>query len=173
MQIRRMRTTSAVAVLLAMVPFTGLRAEALQADDRTYFANAAAEQTARDALGKQLEALQHAAGIAPAERFRQAEAMEAQCLRHHGYLHLQAARTARDQRPAQALDQVTGLCSRIARSGRAALREAPADAPWAAPYAFLRARALKEAAAPANPALEQAVDALADPALDSFARLRG
>jgi oligoendopeptidase F len=43
-----------------------------------------------------------------------------------------------------------GLCSRIARTGRAALREAPADAAWAAPYAFLRARALKDAAAPAN-----------------------
>jgi oligoendopeptidase F len=35
------------------------------------------------------------------------------------------------------------------------------------------ARALKEAAAPANAALDEAVDALADPALDSFARLRG
>ncbi|HCT26129.1 MAG TPA: peptidase [Stenotrophomonas sp.] len=173
MQIRRMRTTTAIAALLAMVPFTGLQAQSLHADDRAYFANAAVEQSARDALGRQAEVLQHATGIAPAERFQQAETMEAQCLRHHGYLHLQAARNARDHRPAQALDQAMGLCSRIARSGRAALLEAPADAVWAAPYAFLRARALKEAAGPANAALDEAVDALADPALDSFARLRG
>lgn len=173
MQTRRMLATTAIAALLAVVPFSGLRAESLRADDRAYFANAAAEQSARDALGRQLEALQHAAGIAPAERFRQAEVMEAQCLRHHGYLHLQAARNARDHRPAQALDQVMGLCSRIARTGRAVLREAPADAAWAAPYGFLRARALKDAAAPANAELDEAVDALADPALDSFARLRG
>ncbi|HIE1100234.1 M3 family metallopeptidase [Stenotrophomonas maltophilia] len=173
MQARRTRTTAAIAVMLAMAPFTATGAEPLHADDRAYFANATAEQRARDALGKQLEALQHTAGSAPAVRFQQAEAMQAQCLRHHGYLHLQAARNARDHRPAQALDQVMGLCSRIARSGRAALREAPADAAWAAPYAFLRARALKEAATPENAALEEAVDALADPALDSFARLRG
>lgn len=173
MHARRMRTTTAIAVLLAMAPFTSLGAPSLRADDRAYFASATAEQTARDALGRQLETLQHATGIAPAERFRQAEVMEAQCLRHHGYLHLQAARNARDHRPAQALEQVMGLCSRIARAGRAALREAPADAAWARPYGLLRARALKEAAAPANPAMEQAVDALADPALDSFARLRG
>lgn len=173
MHARRMRTTTAIAVLLAMAPFTGLGAQSLRADDRAYFASATAEQTARDALGRQLETLQHAAGITPAERFQQAEAMQAQCLRHHSYLHLQAARNARDHRPAQALDEVMGLCSRIARTGRAALREVPADAAWARPYGFLRARALKEAAAPANPALEQAVDALADPALDSFARLRG
>ncbi|WP_414488779.1 peptidase [Stenotrophomonas maltophilia] len=173
MQIRRMRTTTAIATLLAMVPFTSLHAQSLHADDRAYFASATAEQTARDALGRQLEALQHAAGIAPAERFQQAETMEARCLRHHSYLHLQAARNARDHRPAHALDQVMGLCSRIARTGRAALREAPADAAWAAPYAFLRTRALKEAAAPANATLDEAVDALADPALDSFARLRG
>lgn len=173
MHARRMRTTTAVAVLLAMAPFTGLGAQSLRADDRAYFASATAEQTARDALGKRLETLQHAAGIAPAQRFQLAEAMQAQCLRHHSYLHLQAARNARDHRPAQALDEVMGLCSRIARTGRAALREVPADAAWARPYGFLRARALKEAAAPANPALEQAADALADPALDSFARLRG
>ncbi|KAG0951522.1 hypothetical protein G6F31_013663 [Rhizopus arrhizus] len=168
-----MRTTAVVAVILAMAPLAGIRAESLQADDRAYFADAAAEQRARDALEKQLEALQHAAGIAPAQRFQQAEAMQAQCLRHHAYLHLQAARNARDHRPAQALDQVMGLCSRIARTARAALREAPMDAAWAAPYAFLRARALKEAAAPADAAMDEAVDALADPALDSFARLRG
>lgn len=173
MQIRRMRTTTAIAALMAMVPFTGLQAQSLHADDRAYFASAAAEQSARDALGRQAEVLQHATGIAPAERFQQAQTMEAQCLRHHSYLHLQAARNARDHRPGQALEQVMGLCSRIARTGRAALREAPADAVWAAPYAFLRARALKEAAAPTNATLDEAVDALADPALDSFARLRG
>ncbi|KAG1185968.1 hypothetical protein G6F35_014756 [Rhizopus arrhizus] len=133
MQARRMRTTAVVAVILAMAPLAGIRAESLQADDRAYFADAAAEQRARDALEKQLEALQHAAGIAPAQRFQQAEAMQAQCLRHHAYLHLQAARNARDHRPAQALDQVMGLCSRIARTARAALREAPMDAAWAAP----------------------------------------
>ncbi|WP_428992929.1 M3 family metallopeptidase [Stenotrophomonas maltophilia] len=169
-----MRTiTAAMAVMLAMAPLAGTRAESLRADDRVYFADAAAEQAARDALGKRADALQHASGIAPAERFQQAEALQAQCLRHHAYLHLQAARNARDHRPAQALDQVMGLCSRIARTGRAALREAPMDAAWAAPYAFLRARALKEAAAPADAAMDEAVDALADPALDSFARLRG
>lgn len=174
MQARRMRTiTAAMAVMLAMAPLAGTRAESLRADDRVYFADAAAEQAARDALGKRADALQHASGIAPAERFQQAEALQAQCLRHHAYLHLQAARNARDHRPAQALDQVMGLCSRIARTGRAALREAPMDAAWAAPYAFLRARALKEAAAPADAAMDEAVDALADPALDSFARLRG
>lgn len=174
MQARRMRTiTAAMAVMLAMAPLAGTRAESLRADDRVYFADAAAEQAARDALGKRADALQHAFGIAPAERFQQAEALQAQCLRHHAYLHLQAARNARDHRPAQALDQVMGLCSRIARTGRAALREAPMDAAWAAPYAFLRARALKEAAAPADAAMDEAVDALADPALDSFARLRG
>lgn len=174
MKARRMRTTTvAIAVVLAMAAFSVVQAQPVQADDRAYFASAAAEQDARDTLGRQVQALQQAAGTAPAERFRQAEALEAQCLRHYGYLHLQAARNARDHRPAQALDQVMGLCSRIARSGRAALREAPADAAWAAPYGFLRARALKEAAAPANAALDEAVDALADPALDSFARLRG
>ncbi|KAG0731397.1 hypothetical protein G6F23_015348 [Rhizopus arrhizus] len=51
-----------------MAPLAGIRAESLQADDRAYFADAAAEQRARDALEKQLEALQHAAGIAPAQR---------------------------------------------------------------------------------------------------------
>ncbi|KRG48721.1 M3 family metallopeptidase [Stenotrophomonas beteli] len=173
MQARRIRTATAIAVLLAMLPCTGLRAQSVRADDRALFGNATAEQSARDALGKQLETLQHATGIAPAERFQQAEAMEAQCLRHHSYLHLQAARNARDHRPAQALDEVMGLCSRIARTARAALRQAPADAAWTRPYGFLRTRAQKEAAAPANPALDQAVDALADPALDSFARLRG
>ncbi|KAG1437098.1 hypothetical protein G6F56_013271 [Rhizopus delemar] len=73
-----MRTTAVVAVILAMAPLAGIRAESLQADDRAYFADAAAEQRARDALEKQLEALQHAAGIAPAQRFQQAEAMQAQ-----------------------------------------------------------------------------------------------
>ncbi len=170
---RKHATTTAIAAVLAIASLSGAQAQSVHADDRAYFANATAEQAARDALGKRVEALQQASTVAPAERFRQAEVLEAQCLRHHSYLHLQAARNARDQRPAQALDQVMGLCSRIARSGRAALREAPADAPWAAPYGFLRARALKEAAAPANAALDEAVEALADPALDSFARLRG
>ncbi|KRG40382.1 M3 family metallopeptidase [Stenotrophomonas sp. GD03819] len=170
---RKRTTTAAVVAVLAIAPFSGAQAQSVHADDRAYFANATAEQAARVALGGRVEALQQASTLAPAERFRQAEILEAQCLRHHGYLHLQAARNARDQRPAQALDQVTGLCSRIARSGRAALREAPADAAWAAPYGFLRARALKEAATPANAALDEAVEALADPALDSFARLRG
>lgn len=173
MQARRMRTTPVVAVVLAMMPFTGLQAQSLQANDRAYFANAAAEQSARDALGQRVEALQQASAVDPAERFQQAEALESQCLRHLAYLHLQSARNARDHRPAQALEQTAGLCSRIARSGRAALRESPADAAWAAPYAFLRARALKEAATPANAALDEAVEALADPALDSFGRLRG
>lgn len=173
MQARRMRTTPVVAVVLAMMPFTGLQAQSLQANDRAYFATAAAEQSARDALGQRVEALQQASAVDPAERFQQAEALESQCLRHLAYLHLQSARNARDHRPAQALEQTAGLCSRIARSGRAALRESPADAAWAAPYAFLRARALKEAATPANAALEEAVEALADPALDSFGRLRG
>ncbi|WP_294992344.1 M3 family metallopeptidase [uncultured Stenotrophomonas sp.] len=173
MQARRMRTTPVVAVVLAMMPFTGLQAQSLQANDRAYFATAAAEQSARDALGQRVEALQQASAVDPAERFQQAEALESQCLRHLAYLHLQSARNARDHRPAQALEQTAGLCSRIARSGRAALRESPADAAWAAPYAFLRARALKEAATPANATLDEAVEALADPALDSFGRLRG
>ncbi|HIE5096962.1 TPA: M3 family metallopeptidase [Stenotrophomonas maltophilia] len=173
MQARRMRTTPVVAVVLAMMPFTGLQAQSLQANDRAYFASAAAEQSARDALGRRVEALQQASAVDPAERFQQAEALESQCLRHLAYLHLQSARNARDHRPAQALEQTAGLCSRIARSGRAALRESPADAAWAAPYAFLCARALKEAATPANATLDEAVEALADPALDSFGRLRG
>ncbi|HEL2978365.1 TPA: peptidase [Stenotrophomonas maltophilia] len=175
MQARRMHTitNAAIAAMLAMSPFSGARAESAHADDRAYFADAAAEQAARDVLAKHADALQRAAGITPEERFQQAEALEAQCLRHHSYLHLQAARNARDHRPAQALDQVMGLCGRIALSGRAALREVPADAAWTAPYAFLRARALKDVATPANDALDEAVEALADPALDSFARLRG
>ncbi|MBA0281556.1 peptidase [Stenotrophomonas maltophilia] len=174
MQARRMHIiTAAIVAVLAMVAVSGVQAQSVHADDRAYFASAAAEQAARVTLDRQLETLLHAAGIAPEERFRQAEILEAQCLRHHGYLHLQAARNARDHRPAQALDQVMGLCSRIASNGRAALREAPADAAWTAPYAFLRVRALKEAAAPANAELDKAVEALADPALDSFARLRG
>lgn len=170
---RKRTTTAAIAAVLAIAPFSGAQAQSVHADDRTYFASAASEQTARDALGKRVEALQQASTLAPAERFQQAEALEAQCLRHLGYLHLQSARNARDLRPAQAMEQAAGLCSRIARSGRAALREAPADATWAAPYGFLRTRALKEAATPANAALDEAVEALADPALDSFARLRG
>src|SRR3989304_6248978 len=174
MQARRMCTiTAPMTVMLAMAPFTGVQAQSLPADDSAYFASAAAEQAARGELGKRVEALQQASALAPAQRFHQAEALQAQCLRHHSYLHLQAARNARDHRPTQALDQVMGLCSRIAHTGRAALREAPADAAWAAPYAFLRARALKDAAAPASTALDEAVEALADPALDSFARLRG
>lgn len=174
MQARRMCTiTATMTVMLAMAPFTGVQAQSLPADDSAYFASAAAEQAARGELGKRVEALQQASALAPAQRFHQAEALQAQCLRHHSYLHLQAARNARDHRPTQALDQVMGLCSRIAHTGRAALREAPADAAWAAPYAFLRARALKDAAAPASTALDEAVEALADPALDSFARLRG
>ena len=170
---RKHATTTAIAAVLAIAPFSGAQAQSVHADDRAYFANAAAEQTARDALGKRVEVLQHASTLAPAERFQQAEALEAQCLRHLAYLHLQSARNARDHRPAQAMEQAMGLCSRIARTGRAVLREAPADAAWAAPYGFLRARGLKEAATPANAALDDAVDALADPALDSFARLRG
>ncbi len=170
---RKHATTTVIAAVLAMAPFSGTQAQSVHADDRVYFANAAAEQTARDALGKRVEALQHASTLAPVERFQQAEVLEAQCLRHLAYLHLQSARNARDHRPAQAMEQAMGLCSRIARTGRAALREAPADAAWAVPYRFLRARGLKEAAAPANAALDEAVDALADPALDSFARLRG
>ncbi|MCU1117531.1 peptidase [Stenotrophomonas maltophilia] len=174
MRVRRMCTiTATMTVMLAMAPFTGVQAQSLPADDSAYFASAAAEQAARGELGKRVEALQQASALAPAQRFHQAEALQAQCLRHHSYLHLQAARNARDHRPTQALDQVMGLCSRIAHTGRAALREAPADAAWAAPYAFLRARALKDAAAPASTALDEAVEALADPALDSFARLRG
>ncbi len=170
---RKHATTTVIAAVLAMAPFSVTQAQSVHADDRVYFANAAAEQTARDALGKRVEALQHASTLAPVERFQQAEVLEAQCLRHLAYLHLQSARNARDHRPAQAMEQAMGLCSRIARTGRAALRAAPADAAWAAPYGFLRARGLKEAAAPANAALDEAVDALADPALDSFARLRG
>lgn len=170
---RKHATTTAIAAVLAMAPFSGTQAQSVHADDRAYFANAAAEQTARDALGKRVEALQHASTLASAERFQQAEALEAQCLRHLAYLHLQSARNARDHRPAQAMEQAMGLYSRIARSGRAALREAPADAAWTAPYGFLRTRALKEAATPANAVLDEAVDALADPALDGFARLRG
>ncbi|MBA0101000.1 M3 family metallopeptidase [Stenotrophomonas indicatrix] len=174
MQARRMRTTTVtlvIATLWAMTTSLGAHAQSLHADDRAYFPSAAAEQTARIALGERVDALQGATASEPSTRFRQAEALQAQCLRHHAYLHLQAARNARDRRPAQALDQVMGLCSRIARAGRAALREAPADAPWLASYRFLRDRALQEGAAPANAQLDDAVDTLADPALDTFARL--
>ncbi|OWY84408.1 hypothetical protein, partial [Raoultella ornithinolytica] len=108
---RKHATTTAIAAVLAIASLSGAQAQSVHADDRAYFANATAEQAARDALGKRVEALQQASTVAPAERFRQAEVLEAQCLRHHSYLHLQAARNARDQRPAQALDQVMGLCS--------------------------------------------------------------
>ncbi|MEG0182433.1 MAG: M3 family metallopeptidase [Stenotrophomonas sp.] len=173
MQARRTHIIyTAIATLLAMATTGTVAAQSLHADDRAYFSSAAAEQTARTALGEQVAALQGTAASDPATRFRRAEVLQASCLRHHAYLHLQAARNARDRRPAQALDQVMGLCSRIARAARAALRDAPADAAWVAPYGFMRARALQEGAAPANPALDDAVDALADPALDTFARLR-
>ncbi|WP_369039393.1 M3 family metallopeptidase [Stenotrophomonas maltophilia] len=173
MQARRTHLTlTAIATLLAMATAGTVAAQSLHADDRAYFASAAAEQTARAALGEQVAALQDATASDPATRFHRAEALQARCLRHHGYLHLQAARNARDRRPAQALDQVMGMCSRIARAARAALRDAPADAAWVAPYGFLRARALQEGAAPANAALDDAVETLADPALDTFARLR-
>lgn len=139
MNTRRMRPlVHAVALLLA----TGTAsAQALHADERAYFASASAEQAARTVLAGQTAALQAATEGDPATRFRQAEQLQAQCLRHYAYLHLQAARDARDRRPAQALDQVMGVCSRIARAGRAALHAAPAAAAWANAYPFLRARA--------------------------------
>ncbi|PTT39597.1 peptidase, partial [Stenotrophomonas sp. HMWF022] len=113
MQARRTRTTTVViATLWAMATSLGAHAQSLHADDRAYFPSAAAEQAARVTLGERVEALQSATAGEPATRFRQAEALQAQCLRHHAYLHLQAARNARDRRPAQALDQVMGLCSR-------------------------------------------------------------
>jgi len=90
--------TATMTVMLAMAPFSGVQAQSLPADDSAYFASAAAEQAARGELGKRVEALQQASALAPAQRFHQAEALQAQCLRHHSYLHLQAARNARDHR---------------------------------------------------------------------------
>lgn len=170
MNTRRMRTFAHVAALLLATGTAS--AQTLHADDRAYFASAGAEQTARSVLAEKTAALQAATGGDPAVRFRQAEQLQAQCLRHYAYLHLQAGRDARDRRPAQALDQVMGLCGSIARAGRAALHAAPADAAWANAYPFLRERAQQEAALPSNAALDDAVDALAGPAMDSFARLR-
>ena len=74
---RKRTTTAAVVAVLAIAPFSGAQAQSVHADDRTYFASAASEQTARDALGKRVEALQQASTLAPAERFQQAEALEA------------------------------------------------------------------------------------------------
>jgi hypothetical protein len=81
---RKRTTTAAVVAVLAIAHFSGAQAQSVHADDRTYFASAASEQTARDSLGKRVEALQQASTLAPAERFQQAEVLEAQCLRHLG-----------------------------------------------------------------------------------------
>ena len=71
----------------------------------------------------------------------------------------------------QHLREVASTCGRIAAIAKQALRDAPAHAAWIAPHADLRERALREDVQPANAALVDAVDTLADPALDSFGRL--
>jgi oligoendopeptidase F len=79
--------------MLAMAPFTGVQAQSLPADDRAYFASAAAEQRARRAgqacRGPAAGGRHCTRATLPAGR-----GMQAQCLRHHSYLHLQAARRA-------------------------------------------------------------------------------
>ncbi len=83
----------------------------------------------------------------PDVRFQQAEQLYGECLRHHGYLHLQAARNADDARLANTQGEVAGTCGRIAAIAKQALRDAPAQAAWIEPHADLRERALREGAA--------------------------
>lgn len=174
MNTRRMRwLTCAALVLLAAGQADTARAQSLQADDSRYFANAAAEQAARARLQAQVRALADGGPSDPAARVHQAEQLLGDCLRHHAYLHLQAARNARDPRPAQAQDAVEGLCGTTASIARKTLAGVAADTPWVAPYAWLRLRGLANATPSSRaPGLDDAVDEVATPSLDAFARLQ-
>jgi len=173
MNIRRMRCITAATVLLLAAGTAS--AQTLHADDRSWFADAAAEQGARAKLATAIATLRDAGPEDPAARVQQADRLFGQCLRHHGYLHLQAARNARDARLTQAQEGIAGLCGDAARIARKALASAPADAGWVAPYAWLRTRALGTTGASTTPraaGLVDAVDEVANPALDAFARLQ-
>ncbi|PZT05982.1 peptidase [Stenotrophomonas maltophilia] len=161
--------TFVIATLLAGMTH-GVEAQALRADDRSYFGSASLEREAWQNLERSTDALK-ALQAPPDVRFQQAEQLYGECLRHHGYLHLQAARNADDARLANTQGEVAGTCGRIAAIAKQALRDAPAQAAWIEPHADLRERALREGVQPANAALVDAVDTLADPALDSFGRL--
>jgi oligoendopeptidase F len=172
MNTRRMRSITASVLLLS----TGtLSAQTLHADDRSWFTDAAAEQAARTRLSAAVATLRDAGPTDPATRVRQAERLLGECQRHRAYLHLQAARNARDSRPVQAQRAVADVCDDAAGIARKALVDAPADARWVAPYAWLRTRALGNTSSSTPPpaaGVEDAVDEVASPALDAFARLQ-
>ncbi len=87
-------------------------AQALRADDRSYFGSASLEREAWQNLERSNHALK-ALQAPPDVRFQQAEQLYGECLRHHGYLHLQAARNADDARLANTQGEVAGTSRRL------------------------------------------------------------
>lgn len=134
--------TFVIATLLAGMTH-GMEAQALRADDHSYFGSDSVERAAWQNLERRTHALK-ALQAPPDVRFQQAEQLYGKCLRHHGYLHLQAARNADDARLANTQGEVASTCGRIAAIAKQALRDAPAHAAWIGPHADLRERALRE-----------------------------
>ncbi|AWH55118.1 peptidase [Stenotrophomonas sp. ESTM1D_MKCIP4_1] len=169
------RTRSITAAIMLLLTASTASAQTLHADDRAYFSDAAAEQAARATLAASIASLRDSGPTDPATRVAQAERLLGQCQRHRAYLHLQAARDARDARPVQAQRDAADLCDVAASIARKALVDAPTDAGWMAPYAWLRARALGSTGISTPPraaGLDDAVDEVASPAMDAFARLQ-
>ncbi|KAF1012763.1 MAG: hypothetical protein GAK31_03980 [Stenotrophomonas maltophilia] len=143
----------------------------LRVDDTRYFASATAEADARTQLLHKIQALQDDTRAAPAQRFRQAEALYGCCLRHRAYLELQTSRDRNDVQASTAMDAVSDACGDDAALARTLAREAPADAIWAAPYRYFVQRGQSRAPQAAAEGAGTAIDRLAAPALSSFNRL--
>jgi oligoendopeptidase F len=152
----------------ALAATSVLHGESQSVDPARYFATPGIEQTARDALEQRFEALEASDRTLDIEaEFHALEELFGQCLDHYAYHELVAAQNASDRVANAIRDDLEGVCGDIAGAAKERVRNAPPDARWPLPYAYLAARSAR-AEAHALPADAKPMAAGADAALDRF-----
>lgn len=169
-----------IGLVLGMMPLIALSAPGIavavdsqSVDVARYFATPAAERTSRAELASELRRITRAQAsphASAAATFHALEALFGQCLDHYAYFELITARDVGDTVARAARDDVEDLCSDMAGNAKAQLRDAPADAAWARPYAYLGQRSARAQAHPLPPGSQPLADA-AEASEDRFARL--
>lgn len=142
--------------------------ESQSVDHARYFATPAIELAARNELEQRFDALEASdSELTNQAAFHILEALFGECLDHYAYHELAAAQNASDRVANAERDEVEEICGEIAGAAKERVRNAPADAPWARPYAYLAARSAR-AGAHTLPEDAKPMAAAADTALDRF-----
>ncbi|GAB3043562.1 peptidase [Stenotrophomonas tumulicola] len=180
MDVRGALRRVALASVIGMLPLIALSAPGIavpvasqSVDVARYFATPAAERTSRAELASELRSVTRAQAsphASAAATFHALEALFGQCLDHYAYFELITARDVGDTVARAARDDVEDLCSDMAGNAKAQLRDAPADAAWARPYAYLGQRSARAQAHPLPPGSQPLADA-AEASEDRFAHL--